>query len=751
VGSLHVGQSAENERKVPPTRAGPWPFFARLNRALPPLAAGLVVSGVLLSTTWVVERQLTTAVLQADLDNLAQIRTRIESQLNQASNVSHGVGALIEVNRKLDVSSLRPVAERMLERTPVIRSIAIAPDNVIRVNIPQEGNEAAVGVNLAAHPVQGASLRRAMQTGEPVLGGPYELVQGGYAVIHRVPVYFDRDGDGADEYWGVVSTPIDVMRLFEAAEVSEQLTQGTLAVRGGDGLGAEGAVFLGHPELFRQENTLKTPVIALDGQWQLAMQPSKPSQMVTWLTRFAELVALMVGLLVTWFAVRWQAQQRLLVDSERLLRDVTSNVSDAVFRTDGAGHLIYVSPAYERMVGRPAQGVIGAPWLNLFLEEERRPIREATERMRQSEHVPFGPSRRDRVVLTTRLMRSDGAEVPAQVRVEPVTAASYGQAGLVGTLTDLSDRQAFEQLEGLATAVFEGAGDSIVILDRYRRVLAVNPAFERLVGSPSKELVGERLTIPEVLDKSRRRLEACMRALHQRGRWSEELACRLPDGRERVLGWSVDVIRDARQRVTRYVAVLSDVTTRHRHMQAMHHRALHDPLTDTLNRSGLEERFEQARQHAIREGTGIALAFVDLNGFKPINDTLGHHVGDEVLREVARRLSGVGRREDIVARLGGDEFVIAFYGVRNDEDVVGLGDSLLESLREPMMLDGTSQLVYVHASIGFARFPYDADTLDGLTRRADAAMYRAKETKDDTVVFNHDLADSTGSSYDEYK
>ncbi len=713
------------------------------------MAAGLVVSGVLLATTWVVERQLNTAVLQADLDSLAQIRTRIESQLNQASNVSDGVGAMIEVNRGLDEPSLRSVADRMLERTPVIRSIAIAPDNVIQASIPLEGNEAAIGVDLAAHPVQGASLRRAMQTGDPVLGGPYELVQGGYAVIHRVPVYFDRDGDGGDEYWGVVSTPIDVMRLFEEAGVSDDLTEGKLAVRGMDGLGAEGAIFLGHPELFRQENTLKTPVIALDGRWQLAMDPSKPSAMVTWLTRIAELVALMAGLLVMWLAVRWQAQQRLLVDSERILRDVTSNVSDAVFRTDGSGHLIYVSPAYERMVGRPARGVIGAPWLNLFPEEERRSIREATERMNQSEQVPFGPSRRDRLVLTTRVMRSDGAEVPAEVRVEAVTAASYGQAGLVGTLTDLSDRQAFEQLEGLATAVFEGAGDSIVILDRDRRVLAVNPAFERLVGLPSKSLIGERLTTPEVLDKSRRWLESCVRGLRQQGRWSEELSCRLPDGRERVLGWSVDLIRDDRQRVSRYVVVLNDVTVRHRRMQAMHHRALHDPLTDTLNRSGLEERFEQARLHAIRESTGIALAFVDLNGFKPINDTLGHHVGDQVLQEVARRLSGVGRREDIVARLGGDEFVIAFYGVRNDEDVLQLGDSLLESLREPMMLDGTAQLVHVQASVGFARYPEDADTLDGLMRRADAAMYRAKATKDDSAIFHRDLVNSTGSSLNE--
>ncbi|MFN2381202.1 MAG: diguanylate cyclase domain-containing protein [Guyparkeria sp.] len=709
-----------------------------------------MISVVLLAAVWAVERQLTTAVMQADLDNLAQIRTRIESQLNQASNVSDGIGAMIEVNRGMDEPVLEPVAERMLERTPVIRSIAIAPDNVIRWSIPLEGNEAAIGVDLAAHPVQGGSLRRAMQGGEPVLGGPYELVQGGYAVIHRVPVSFDRDGDGTEEYWGLVSTPIEIARLFESAEVADRLREGTLAVRGKDGLGAEGAVFLGQPKLFEESDVLKTPIIALDGEWQLAMQPSDPPAVVTWLTRVAELAALVVGLLVMWLTVRWQAQQRQLVESERLLRDVTWNVSDVVFRTGGSDELIYVSPAHERMVGAPSRGLLGTSWLNLFPQSERRRIREATSGMVRSDRLDTSPpSHSDRVILSARLRREDGMEVPVEIRVESVSAPSRGQAGLVGTLTDLSDRHAFEQLEGLASAVFDGAGDAIVIFDRYRRVLAANPSFERLVGQSAKELVGKRLITPEVLDHSRRRLETCARALRQRGRWTEELPCRLPDGRERVLGWSVDLIRDDRRRVSRYVAVISDVTLRHRRMQAMHHRALHDPLTDSLNRAGLEERFEQARLHAIREGAGIALAFVDLNGFKPINDTLGHHVGDEVLREVARRLSGIGRCEDIVARLGGDEFVVAFYGVRSDEDIQRLGDSLLERLSEPMLLSGTSQLVHVRASVGFARFPDDADSLDSLMRCADAAMYHAKATRDETVVLHRDLVGIVGLDKDE--
>lgn len=722
---------------LPPYRRG-W-----LVGGLLPLVTGLLVTAGLLASIGAVERQLTTATLHADLDELAGIRTRIESQLNQASNVSDSIGALIEVNHGLEAPRIIEVAERMLERTPVIRLIGVAPGNVVRLIVPEEGNEAAIGLDLNQHPVQSASVRRAMESGEPVLGGPYDLVQGGYAVVHRVPIFFDADGDGGEEYWGVVSTPIDFVTVMERAGATPLLEEGRLAVRGYEGLGAVGDVIAGDAALFNGPDGLVTPVIALDGEWQLAMSPSPMPGSMWGLFRLAELLAVLFGLAVMWLAMRWQIQQRQLVRSERLLRDVTSSVSDVVFRTDAKGRLIFLSPAFDRMTGCDGSSRLGESWLTLFADsDEQARVREAVDWAASPERR----TSRNRAVVTTRLSCDGGSDVPVELRVERVGSQRFAPAGLVGTLSDLTDRQAFEQLEGLATAVFEGAGDAIAILDRHRNVLAVNPAFERLVGFPSAELIGHRLTMPEVVDRSRRRLESCMRNLRLHGRWTEELECHLPNGRKRVLGWSVDLIRDDRGRISRYVCVINDVTVRHRRLEAMHHRALHDPLTKVLNRSGLEERFEQARQHAIRERRSIALAFVDLNGFKPINDSLGHHVGDEVLKEVAHRLKTIGRREDIVARLGGDEFVVAYYGVRSDADIRHLCQSLRQRLSTPLTIPGVSSPIGVRASVGVARFPEDAESLDGLMRSADAAMYRAKEAtrgSGDTMVFR---AHSSGTS-----
>ncbi|MCL7744080.1 diguanylate cyclase [Guyparkeria hydrothermalis] len=727
--SSDSGEERGGVQGLPPYRRG-W-----LVGGLLPLLTGLLVTAGLLASIGAVERQLATATLHADLDELAGIRTRIESQLNQASNVSDSIGALIEVNQGLDEARVIEVAERMLERTSVIRLIGVAPDNILRLIVPEEGNEAAIGLDLSGHPEQSASVRRAMESGESVLGGPYELVQGGYAAVHRVPIFFDVDGDGQKEYWGAVSTPIDLMAVMERAGAKQLLDEGRLAVRGYEGLGAVGDVFAGEAALFGGPEALTTPVIALDGEWQLAMRPTPMSGSMRGLFRVAELLAILFGLAVMWLAMRWQIQQRQLVRSERLLRDVTTSVSDAVFRTDAKGRLIFLSPAFDRMTGCDGSSRLGKSWLTLFADgEDQARVQEAVNWAA----LPERRTSRTRAVVTTRLSCGEASELPVELRVERVGSQRFAPAGLVGILTDLTDRQAFEQLEGLATAVFEGAGDAIAILDRHRKVLAVNPAFERLVGLPSAELVGHRLTTPEVVDNSRRRLESCMRNLRLHGRWTEEIECRLPDGRKRVLGWSVDLIRDDRRRINRYVCVINDVTVRHRRLEAMHYRALHDPLTKVLNRSGLEERFEQARQHAIREGRSIALAFVDLNGFKPINDSLGHHVGDEVLKEVAHRLTTVGRREDIVARLGGDEFVVAFYGVHSDADIRHLCQSLRARLSTPLTVSGVASPIGVRASVGVARFPEDAETLDGLMRSADAAMYRAKEAtrgSGDTMVF----------------
>jgi diguanylate cyclase (GGDEF)-like protein/PAS domain S-box-containing protein len=190
-------------------------------------------------------------------------------------------------------------------------------------------------------------------------------------------------------------------------------------------------------------------------------------------------------------------------------------------------------------------------------------------------------------------------------------------------------------------------------------------------------------------------------------RWATARFVPLGDGHER-LGW---------------IATIDDITDRRRAESQLAHRATHDPLTDLPNRALLEDRLEQACARLRRDDGTVTVLFVDLDGFKAINDELGHPTGDEVLREVARRLRGVLRPADTVARLGGDEFVAVCEGLTPaDADAVAL--RLHEALKVPMLLGGRS--VPVHASIGLATTSDRGAEANELLARADQAMYRHK-------------------------
>jgi diguanylate cyclase (GGDEF)-like protein len=176
--------------------------------------------------------------------------------------------------------------------------------------------------------------------------------------------------------------------------------------------------------------------------------------------------------------------------------------------------------------------------------------------------------------------------------------------------------------------------------------------------------------------------------------------------------------------VLQYVGVFSDITERWDKEQLVRHMALHDGLTGLPNRTLLMERLGQLIAMSRREPRRIALMFLDLDGFKKVNDTLGHAMGDEVLKTVATRLSGLLRNSDTVARLGGDEFVVLLDNPENSERIAQIGTRVIAVLNEPMRFDDVE--AHVGSSIGIAVFLDGADSAEALLKRADGAMYAAK-------------------------
>ncbi len=295
---------------------------------------------------------------------------------------------------------------------------------------------------------------------------------------------------------------------------------------------------------------------------------------------------------------------------------------------------------------------------------------------------------------------------------------------VIGTAQDVTSQYQLEAEMQLLVSAFEFSGEAILISDADNHIVTVNPAFTRLTGYTAEEARGRN---PGFLSAGRttpEEYERMWRAINERGFWQGEIWDRRKDGGVYPKWMSVSVIRDETGQVRYYVAHFTDVSGEREVEAQLHHMAHHDVLTGLLNRFSLKSRLDQALAAARREGGQVALLFIDLDRFKVINDTLGHHIGDQLLIEIARRLQGSVRDSDVVARLGGDEFVIMLAGIEHTSSVAMVAEKLVLAISEACTIDGHN--LYTTPSIGIALFPTDGPDGETLMKNADSAMYHAK-------------------------
>ena len=297
-------------------------------------------------------------------------------------------------------------------------------------------------------------------------------------------------------------------------------------------------------------------------------------------------------------------------------------------------------------------------------------------------------------------------------------------AGIVSIYTDLSEQRANANREHLAQKVFTHTPVGIVLTDREHRIDSINPACIQLTGFEGFELVGH--TVFALLDTTTAQdVERLERTIAERGSWQGELEFIRKSGQSLSADVRINVV-DAQSdnQGGHYIWIIADITERKQAEARMRHIAQHDPLTGLPNRLSLLNRLGQLLPEARRHNFKAAVMFLDLDRFKVINDTLGHQVGDELLREVASRLSAVVRKTDFVARLGGDEFVILLPDVRMPTDAALVAGKIVAALAEPVGADGNE--LHTSPSIGISIFPDDGADGDTLLKNADTAMYHAK-------------------------
>lgn len=290
-----------------------------------------------------------------------------------------------------------------------------------------------------------------------------------------------------------------------------------------------------------------------------------------------------------------------------------------------------------------------------------------------------------------------------------------------------------QQQVRLLSSALEATVNGVFITDPNGVILWVNPALSKLCGYSKEELLGQTPRIFKSAQQSAEYYRTLWETIGKGENWSGETVERAKDGRIYTVSQSITpIIHDGE--LTHYIAIHDDISAQKLSQAHIQHMAHFDALTGLPNRALFYDRLHQALLLAKRNSSELALMYLDLDGFKQVNDSLGHHAGDLLLVCVAERLSKCIRQSDTVARLGGDEFTLILNEARNQEDIAGVAQKIIEAIAEPFDLEGRPAQIGV--SIGIARFQKQAGNEDELMRLADAAMYEAKSAGKNTYRFS---------------
>ncbi|WP_019916486.1 EAL domain-containing protein [Methyloversatilis discipulorum] len=421
----------------------------------------------------------------------------------------------------------------------------------------------------------------------------------------------------------------------------------------------------------------------------------------------------------------------LVERSEQLFKQALDAASLGVLEWQGDSMQLHGDGHLRSLFGdRPVP--LDESW-NLFLSRV-----DAGDRERVSAALNAALQRGDPVRIEFRTAGNGGArnlEAHARAYGDPA-----GEQRIVGILQDVTQRRRDEERLRQSSVVFHTTAEAIVIADAQRRIVAVNAAYTRITGHDETQVLG--LDPDAVLGTGHGDdFYAALIAPSGTGYWQGEVLCQRASGDSFPAWESISAVRNDIGTVTHFVAAFSDFSAIHQAEEKLNHLAHHDALTGLPNRLLFDDRFERAIEQARRAQQRCILLFLDLDSFKGVNDTLGHGMGDELLRAVSVRLRDTLRRSDTLARLGGDEFVV-LTGSAQPEDASHLAMKLLNALRDPFAL-GDEQ-IRITGSIGIAVFPDHGSDRTVLMRAADIAMYSAKsQGRNRYQFFTTDMSERT--------
>lgn len=417
--------------------------------------------------------------------------------------------------------------------------------------------------------------------------------------------------------------------------------------------------------------------------------------------------------------------------SEERLLHVVEAAPNAMIMVNSLGHIVLVNTQTEKSFGYSRDEL-----LNMNIED-LIPSRFKDKHDGYRKGYFQQPDRREMGAGRELFgRRKDGSEIPVEIGLNPIQVLD--EQHVLASVIDITERlvvqatESAERADRLRRSILDSLPFSIIATESNGVIVTANPAAERLLRADRNELVGSRIDeIRDGRENQRPLLSARPHGVDER-----EVEYHRKDGVDVPVNEAISLIVDEGGEVTGYLAVAYDITQRKEAEAFIRHMAHYDFLTDLPNRTMLFTRLDAELERAAREHTGLAVIMLDLDHFKRVNDSLGHHIGDELLLQMAARLRSEVRANDLVSRFGGDEFVLVLTDVESADELAERIASLLEMIPEPLICNGHELIAT--ASLGGALFPQNGADSTTLIKHADTAMYHAKTAVRNSFQWFHD-------------
>lgn len=601
-------------------------------------------------------------------------------------------------------------------------------------------NQRAFGYDMYSEPVRRAAMERAARTGTPAASGRVTLVQetaedvqAGFLIY--LPVYAapaEEDGvPGA--VLGYVYSPFRMGDLMDGTLGS---TTGDVVFSLYDGLQAipEALLYDGSerlPEALRPAFSRLARLEVAGREWTVdfSSMPRFERRLSTLQPAIIATAALAVDLLLFLLLLSTASQSRRIkaaaearrheldVAHERLLR-MQQIAGLAFWELDLRQRRLRADPALRLRYGFDAQDFCESldVWSARIHPRDRERTLQLVERALRENSVYRN---RFTVVLP------DGRERVMESMGFPQAGSSEVASVLSGLEREITEEVRKEEQLALHASVFESAQEAILITDPQANIISVNSAFSEVTGYSPDKVVGQNPRLLRSGEQGAAFYRVFWEGLSLRGHWDGEICNRRRDGSLVHGHLSVAAVKNAEGQLSHYVGLFTDLSQQKAQELQLQRLASFDPLTDLPNRALLNDRLRRAMSETRRARTQLAVCYLDLDGFKEVNDHQGHEAGDELLVQVAGRLRQLLRAHDTAARIGGDEFLLLIAGLEDTSACIPILQRLVQGLASPYLVHG--HFAEVSASIGVTLYPSDDTDADTLIRHADQAMYRAKD------------------------